>query len=501
MQALPNSGISEDDAGAISAYLVSQLKPKGDPRMEAGRALVDQRCGRCHSLDRVYKVTQSAERWRATVDRMAGLAEGSTNALQPGEADQILEYLAATQTPESAKSRVVAAAITLPPSPRRDSRRTDTTMIGFMSIVGLGALTLLLRRPSAPKRHAPPSAVVPAPAATPAPAAGHVVLRLAGITPQTHDAKTLRFVLPEGQQVHARPGQFLTFSFLFEGKKAVRSYSICSSAARTGYIEITPKRAANGCASVYLNDHAQVGLTVEAQGPFGNFCLNPATHRRIVLLAGGSGITPFIAMLRYIEDLCLDVDATLLYAVRTPADIIFESELKRLEGVLPKFRREVLVSESGPDWSGARGPITREFFEQHAGDSTTSDFFMCGPPGFMDACRSILTAMGVPANRILDEAFGARALPGIGEAASIEFARSGKTCHTRPGQTVLEAAEEQGVAIPSLCRAGQCGTCKTRLLEGKVRMASENGLDANARAQGFVLTCVGRAEGPIKLDA
>ena len=85
--------------------------------------------------------------------------------------------------------------------------------------------------------------------------------------------------------------------------------------------------------------------------------------------------------------------------------------------------------------------------------------------------------------------------------AVVEFVRSGKTCEVHSGQTVLEAAEELGVAIPSSCRQGQCGTCKTKLLEGDVRMDAEEGLDPESRAQGFVLTCVGRAHGVVKLDA
>jgi ferredoxin len=83
----------------------------------------------------------------------------------------------------------------------------------------------------------------------------------------------------------------------------------------------------------------------------------------------------------------------------------------------------------------------------------------------------------------------------------VEFVRSGKTCAIRSGQTLLEAAEEQGIGIPLSCRQGQCGTCRTRLLEGNVRMDAEEGLDPDSRAQGFVLTCVGRADGAVKLDA
>jgi ferredoxin len=83
----------------------------------------------------------------------------------------------------------------------------------------------------------------------------------------------------------------------------------------------------------------------------------------------------------------------------------------------------------------------------------------------------------------------------------LEFARSGKAGVIRQGQSLLEAATEAGVAIPSACRQGQCGTCKTRLIEGDVWMAAEQGLDAESRGRGYVLTCVGHARGNVKLDA
>jgi ferredoxin len=125
----------------------------------------------------------------------------------------------------------------------------------------------------------------------------------------------------------------------------------------------------------------------------------------------------------------------------------------------------------------------------------------------MDASRTILTDLGVRPERIRQESFGSvvpKSLqrdPGEQTGVVVEFVRSGKTCVVRSGQTVLEAAEEQGVAIPSSCRQGQCGTCKTKLLEGDVRMDAEEGLDPDSRAQGFVLTCVGHAHGVVKLDA
>jgi len=335
-----------------------------------------------------------------------------------------------------------------------------------------------------------------------------LLLRLVSITSQPSDAKTLRFVLDDDRTFKARPGQFLTFTFLFDGKKVVRSYSICSSPARSGYVEITPKRVSQGCASVFLNDRASVGMTVEANGPFGHFCLDERTHQNVVLLAAGSGIAPMVAMLRYIDDLRLDTTVTLLYCVRTSRDIIFESELESLRTRLTNFQYHLLLSRPHAEWSGPRGHVSRAFIEQAVTDVTASDFFLCGPPPFMDESRAILTGLGVKPERIRQESFGSApptsarsesAAPETGVA--VEFVRSGRTCTVRSGQTLLQAAEEQGVAIPSFCRQGQCGTCKTKLLGGHVRMDAEEGLDAESRTRGFVLTCVAHADGAVKLDA
>lgn len=531
MQALPDSGISDADARTIVSYLASQMQPKGSAAarsMEVARAMVDQRCGRCHSLDRVYKTSETPEEWSKIVARMAGYAAGSSNALQPGEDKQIIDYLSATQTPDAVdrrKSEAVAAAAAgqTSASPTTSaitsaaaSKGYDGKMIGFLSFVAVGTIGLIFRRPKKPEiTAAKPEQVstvgaerVESVRTTPLPTTGPLILRLASLTQQTSDAKTLRFIVPDDQRFSARPGQFLTFSFLFDGKKHSRSYSICSSTARSGYVEITPKRVDKGCVSVFLNDHAAAGLTVEANGPFGQFYFDESKHRELVLLAAGSGITPMIAMLRYIDDLCLDTPVTLLYCVRTRNDIIFHRELEELKARLQNFQYHLLLSQPDAEWSGPRGHVSREFIEGRIKNHEALVFFLCGPPPFMDASRGVLAGMGVKPEKIKQESFGsavpkrAQREPSASQSGvTIEFLRSGKSCTVRSGQTVLEAAEEHGVGIPFSCRQGQCGTCKTKLLEGNVTMDAEEGLDPDSKAQGFVLTCVGHARGVVKLDA
>jgi ferredoxin-NADP reductase len=521
MSELPDSGVSEQDVRVIVPYLVSQMAVReqdGEGRLAVARALVDSRCSRCHNLDRIYKTVQTADEWKLTVDKMVAFAADSNGAFQPGEAQRILQYLSATQTPEgaarrkprAAASQDLSAATRSPARSPAASPAYDRKTLAFTSIICLSAVALIVRRPKrtpiAPLAARPatlPTAPLPSAASA---AAGPFILRLASIVPQTRDSKTLRFVLADGRRLDARPGQFLTFSFLFDGRKISRSYSICSSAARSGYAEITVKRVDRGCASVYLNDRASVGMTVEAHGPFGHFCFDEGKRGDIVLVAAGSGITPMMAMLRYIDDLCLDTDVTLLYCVRSSGDVIFGRELDQLRTRLKHFRYELLLSQPEPDWTGARGHINAEFIRSAVSDFEAPEFFLCGPPPFMDASRRILLELGVNPERIRQESFGASksrpaAVSSTEPGISIGFARSQMTVTARRGRTVLEVAEEHGITIPSFCRQGQCGTCRTRVLEGQIRMDVAQGLDEESRAQGFVLTCVGHADADVTLDA
>jgi glycine betaine catabolism B len=526
MRAMPGADISDTDGQMIVSYLVSQIPAQESgsaAKMEVARALVDQRCVRCHSLDRVYKTVQTPEKWRETVNRMVQYASGSAGALQPGEDEQIIAYLSATQTPEAAnlkKAQVDAASssgrsliaqkVNLPAPSAPRSSRFDGKSIGLISFVFLGAAALVIRRPrSRPVPAAQPSAAAkPTPATAARPKISPFVLQLVRITQQTPDAKTLRFAVKGGRILGAKPGQFLTFSFLFDGRKESRCYSICSSPARTGYIEITPKRLTHGCVSSFLNDHAAIGMTVEATGPFGQFCFNQAEDKKIVLIAAGSGITPMMGMLSFIDDLSLDTEVTLLYCVRSENDIIFRKELQDLQGRVRNFRYHVLLSKPSLEWTGDRGHLDRNFIQKAVPNLKDELFFVCGPPSFTETARNILSELEVQPERVRQEVFG-----GVGgapkpvaqtateSAFTVEFAKSRRTCTVLEGQTLLEAAAEAGVQIPSACRQGQCGTCKTRLLNGQVRMTAENGLDPESKSLGFVLTCVGHAEGNVSLDA
>ena len=172
---------------------------------------------------------------------------------------------------------------------------------------------------------------------------------------KTHDTKTLRFQVPKERRFCAKPGQFLTFEWTIDGQRVPRSYTISSSPSHEDYVEITPKRLENGCVSVFLNERAEPGLRVVASGPYGRFYFDETLHKSIVLIAAGSGITPMISMLCYIDDRKLATRVTLLYCVRTRADIIFRNELRRLRRSLTNFKCEVRLSRPDPTWNGHSG--------------------------------------------------------------------------------------------------------------------------------------------------
>ena len=329
-------------------------------------------------------------------------------------------------------------------------------------------------------------------------------LTLARIESQTQDAKTLRFLL-HGQQIAPRPGQFLTFAWTIDERPVTRSYSICSSPLQMGYIEITPKRVENGCVSQFLNDRARVGLTVKARGPYGKFYFDESKHERIVLIAGGSGITPMIAMLRYIDDLCIPAEATLIYCVRTEQDVFFKNEFAALQGRLNGFRYVLVLSQPSSNWTGWKGRLRSEILRREVEKPLESTFFLCGPPAFMKLSCDLLKDIGVKPSKILQESFGGAIAEATDSAQTlgsleIKLSRSAVTYHVSPDETVLNSLERNGVLIPSGCRQGSCGTCTTKLLSGKVQMESEEALTDKLRSQGFILPCVSRPLSDITLE-
>ncbi len=226
----------------------------------------------------------------------------------------------------------------------------------------------------------------------------------------------------------------------------------------------------------------------------------------VVLVAGGVGITPMMSIIRSLTDRAWPGAVHLLYSVRRREDVIFEAELEQLRRRFPNLQVEIVVSSE-------QGHITRELIERQLPGLTSGPVMLCGPDPMMVAMRALLVELGVPDGEIHQEEFlsppaaapgepePVEDIPVNGAAPSVRFERSGKSTEVPAELTVLEAAEECGVAIPFECRSGICGQCKTRLISGRVVMEVEDALTGNDRAKGLVLACQARAAQDLVVDA
>jgi ferredoxin-NADP reductase len=391
-------------------------------------------------------------------------------------------------------------------------------VVGVLLLYRAGSHYVGLRKAAAAAAARPRTADAAARPAKPRIWSGELVV--SRIFEETPDVKTFRLASPDGGPLPFayEAGQYLNLALTIDGKRVNRSYTIASSPTRGGHCEISVKRAADGYGSRHLHETWREGDRIKVSAPAGVFTFMPGDARRVVLIAGGIGITPLLSMIRSLTDRSWSGEIFLLYAVRTVADIAFRDEIEWLARRHPNLHVRVVVSRD-PDtpWNGARGSITREVIADFVPGLAGGPVYVCGPAPMMTAMREILVGMGVPDAEILQEAFVSRpaieveasdgsaaAAEVLGEpdpSASIAFRRAGRSVDAVGDRTVLEAAEDAGVAIPSECRSGICGQCKTKLVAGQVAMDVQDALSASERAKGLILACQARPLCPIEVDA
>ena len=378
-----------------------------------------------------------------------------------------------------------------------------------------------------PAENAPAPAARPAPAAAPRPGVaappdaaspasrGFIPAAVLAVVEETPTIRTFRLARPSSFTFTA--GQFLTVSVLVDGQPHVRCYSISSSPESPGYLEISVKR--QGLVSGTLHATLRPGSQLLVKPPAGRFTYPAGDDRPIVLLGGGVGITPLISMLRHGVAAEPGRPITLLYSARGQRELAFLDELEWISRRHPHVRVVCTVTEPDGGWRDRVGRIDAPLIANYVPNAAHSVFLMCGPDAMIDGLRSVLQGMGVPDAQIRSEVFqpsaaigarpacddtfpaGAGASAGAMEATRrLALTRSGRTIDVAGHQTLLDAAESAGADIPTLCRAGVCGTCRTRLVSGDARCTSD-ALDARDRDAGFVLPCVTWARGDCALEA
>ncbi len=322
---------------------------------------------------------------------------------------------------------------------------------------------------------------------------------------ETPDAVTLVLSPSDGRPIVFEAGQFLTVEVELDGQPLRRAYSI-SSAPSDGRISITVKRIRDGRVSNHLNDHAVVGSRLKVRGPSGSFGA-PRDARELVMIAGGSGITPLFAIAREVLAGEPEARVTLIYGNRAPEDVIFDAALAAMAESHRRFVLDRVYSDPPAGHEGPRGLLDRAMVEARLDglgvDPARAVFLVCGPEPMRHATRAALEARGVSAARIREEVFVRPELRDDGaplpkEKVSVKILGQGdaREVVVAPGRTLLEAGLSAGAALPFSCTMGGCAACRVRLTSGEVRMEEPNCLTASEREAGYILTCVSRPLGP-----
>jgi len=327
-----------------------------------------------------------------------------------------------------------------------------------------------------------------------------IQLRVSKIFDETPSTKTLRLVSEQGYLPPFLAGQYVALFFEIGGIRTSRPYSISSPPNQTGYYDITVRRVQGGLVSNYLLDEVRAGDHLESSGPAGNFYHNPLFHdRNMVFLAGGSGITPFMSMIREAVECGLDRSLYLLYGNKAPDEAIFHDELDSLSSQFENVTYVPVVENPPEGYEGPSGLITADVIGGTIGDVTDKTFYLCGPQGMYDFCLPELERLGVAKRKIRKEVYGAPANiwdhPGWPEEIKADQAFKLKVngelkTEARAGEPLILALEKAGLSIPSLCRSGECSLCRVKILSGKVFQPAGVPVRKSDRKYGYVHSCV-----------
>ena len=345
--------------------------------------------------------------------------------------------------------------------------------------------------------------------------------RVEKLVKETAACTSVYLVPVDGKSIASfKAGQHLAMRFHIPGqpKPVIRCYSLSNGPGKP-YYRISVKAIAEGKAgqapglvSNFVNSQLQQGDVIGAKAPAGSFFLDLSDSRPVVMLAGGIGVTPMISIVNSIQNHSPDRLAILFYGVRNKSDLAFANELQGMKGACKNFHVVYCFSDPSPedvhrqDYQ-VKGHVSVDLIKQLLPHSDCQ-FFLCGPPAFMQSLGEGLESWGVPEDQVKSEAFGPASLaktrpavlvPESVGAIEIAFNETNQPVTWDPNcESLLELAESNGVDIDFGCRAGSCGTCAMELLSGEVRYPEDLQVDCEP---GQCLTCVARPIGSIKLGA
>ena len=312
---------------------------------------------------------------------------------------------------------------------------------------------------------------------------GPLALRVAGIRQLTARVRAYELHAADGAELPpVSGGAHIDVPVrLRNGLVSTRRYSIASNPARRDHYEIAVLREEQGSGgSAAMHADVQLGTVLRCSLPGNDFALHDDA-RPAVLIAGGIGITPIKALAEQLRAVGRDVQ--LHYAVRSLGEAPYLGALQRalgdgLQVYAADLQQRLDVSK----------------LIAHAAPGTV--FYVCGPGRLIDAVHDAASAARLPADRVRSERFAAAASTTTNRPVTVTLRRSARRIAVAADQTILDAVEAAGVAAPSGCRAGHCGTCQVKVLKGRPEHRDTALSDAERDAARLMCICVSRATSP-----
>ena len=332
-------------------------------------------------------------------------------------------------------------------------------------------------------------------------------LRVTGVDRLTDDAVAVTFAVPPHlrRDYDFTAGQHVNVS-VPGGDGVRRSYSICAPEG-SGQLRIAIKRIPDGTFSAFALDALSPGDELDVMTPAGRFTahLHPTNAKHYVAIAAGSGITPIFSIIASILQTESASRVTLIYANRTSQTVMFLDELADLKDIhLERLNLIHVLSREARDtdlFSGRIDPPRLErFLATLIPPETVDEWYLCGPLGLVTTARRVLLDHGVDRAHIHSELFHvgepptpppvpAERSPERGVVTALLDGRQSTVELADPDETVLEAVLRVRNDAPFACKGGVCGTCRAKLLDGKVVMERNFALEEEEVGAGYVLTC------------
>lgn len=336
-------------------------------------------------------------------------------------------------------------------------------------------------------------------------------LKVKKINKLTKDAVAIYFDIPDNLKEIFKytQGQFLSIQVDINGEKFRREYSLCSSPYTDKDHIIAAKIIGSGKVSNYLYHNLKEGDTIESYPPQGKFFteLNSNNEKTYFLIAGGSGITPLLSILKSVLFIEPKSKVILYYGSFCEESIIFRNELDELRKKYPdKLKVYYTLSEISDNWNGLNGIINKIDLLKIINDnpeskSVSSEYFICGPVEMMEIVKQSLLEENIDTKKIHIEYFVAPVhheeyIPAGEEddvikerEVNIFLEGNEYSIPVLPNVSILDAAIKADLDPPYSCKAGICTTCRAKLYSGKVKMDEREGLSDAEIEEGYILTC------------